>query len=383
MTALRILSLFCGAGGIDEGIRQAGHRTKTAVDSDPDCCDTMRANHPGTETVCSTVGDALRDGILDRRYDAVVGGPPCQPHSLANHQRDNNPENIDEFVDVARTVGAHILFIENVPGAVPVLDKLPYNLYRIDTADYGVPQNRPRVISTTLPLPRPTHSKYGNGTLDATPHLKRWVSVADALGLDGIMQDHKWGLTTKPRNRSTDRPARTILAGSREWIVSRNNRGSGNWNKKRPVTEPSYALMTGARFWLMRSNATTTTYKDTPVDDLDGKPDGVPSLHDVHAITAKNPKFVKKHPFIDPRRPSSTLLAKHDHSITGNMIRDGDLARKLTMRELATLQGFPESYVFVGSGGPSKIRQIGNALPPAISRAFFRQVPKTRRKAKV
>jgi len=55
------------------------------------------------------------------------------------------------------------------------------------------------------------------------------------------------------------------------------------------------------------------------------------------------------------------------------MVTDGNYARKLTLEEIKILQGFPESYLFSGNKGEQR-RQIGNAVPPQVITAFFKQL---------
>lgn len=79
-------------------------------------------------------------------------------------------------------------------------------------------------------------------------------------------------------------------------------------------------------------------------------------------------KFKMNHPSQELWRPSRTQTSAH-HATGTELVTDGTWERKLTLEELATLQGFPDTYKFVGNKG-SRLRQIGNALPPAVSRAY-------------
>ena len=91
---MRILSLYCGAGGIDEGLRQAGLTTTMAIDNNPICCKTMRLNHPDTEVICDAI--AALEGSLGK-YDMVVGGPPCPESSTANTGHSNDASEVNRF----------------------------------------------------------------------------------------------------------------------------------------------------------------------------------------------------------------------------------------------------------------------------------------------
>ena len=81
-----------------------------------------------------------------------------------------------------------------------------------------------------------------------------------------------------------------------------------------------------------------------------------------------NPVWFKKHRPRHIDQPVNTILAG-DKGRVDKVITDNKHARKLTLVELAILQGFPPRYRFVGSKG-KQIEQIGNALPPAVTKAF-------------
>jgi DNA (cytosine-5)-methyltransferase 1 len=89
---LRVVDLFCGAGGLSEGLRQAGFEIVAAADHDPDACATYRLNFADTRLV---EGDLTARGkhqavieALDEPVDLLAGGPPCQAFSqIHNHDR--------------------------------------------------------------------------------------------------------------------------------------------------------------------------------------------------------------------------------------------------------------------------------------------------------
>ena len=336
---MRILSLYCGGGGIDEGLKQAGLHTTLAIDAAPYCCETMRLNHPNTEVICSQVAD-LEHSL--GRYDMVVGGPPCTDFSLANVQKTMDTTEVERFWRIVRNVHAKTVIMENVPNVAKVLPPgtASMNKYVVNAADYGVPQIRRRLIVTNLLRPRPTHSEHGGqSTLDGL-HLHPWVTIRDALNLppDGIIQDRKQCRDPdRPRNYTVDRPSCTIHTDSRMWLVARENRGCGNWDRRRPVDSPAYTVMANSRLWLLTD------------------------------LQKKYPQRFEKHAPFQVDKPARTILGK-DYCTPYQMVTDNMYARKLTVEELAVLQGFPPGYRFAG-GKTKQIRQIGNALPPAVTRA--------------
>ena len=199
---MKIVSLFSGAGGLDLGLLRAGHQISWANDFDEDAVTTYRANI-GAHIACA---DITQVSIADiPKADVVVGGFPCQGFSLANLKRSGNDDRNQLYKQVLRVVAAiqpKYFLAENVRGILSLengtaINKILHDFrklgYRVahslfNAADYGVPQNRYRVIiagtradlpeSTEYRFPAPTHSRSGGD------RLLRWVSISE--GIKGI-----------------------------------------------------------------------------------------------------------------------------------------------------------------------------------------------------
>src|SRR3989304_7126520 len=172
---MRVLSLYCGAGGIDEGLKQAGIKTSLAIDCERDCIETIKLNHE-CETIISKIEDV--ESSLDN-FDIIVGGPPCPEFSRAKVSRTLDPTEVNRFWSIVEKIKPKYFLMENVQDVIKVCNK---KNYLINCADYGVPQTRLRRIFTNLPLPRQTHAKTTSYTL-AGDIIKKWPSVKDTLGL--------------------------------------------------------------------------------------------------------------------------------------------------------------------------------------------------------
>lgn len=91
--SLKMIDLFCGAGGLSLGFTQEGFVTSLANDIQDCCVDTYAHNHPETPRNHIVLGDIkdvvknLDELLAGRNVDIVVGGPPCQGFSMANRQR--------------------------------------------------------------------------------------------------------------------------------------------------------------------------------------------------------------------------------------------------------------------------------------------------------
>jgi DNA (cytosine-5)-methyltransferase 1 len=179
---MRIVSLFSGAGGLDLGLIKSGHNVVWANDIDPDAVATYRRNI-GHHIVGGPIEDGPSTAIPD--CDAVVGGFPCQGFSQANllrFEKDQRNRLYLEFKRVIKDKRPLYFLAENVRGILSLgagraIKKIEKDFaacgYRVkkqlfNVADFGVPQNRWRVIiagtrcdlpeSADFEFPVPTHA---------------------------------------------------------------------------------------------------------------------------------------------------------------------------------------------------------------------------------
>lgn len=166
---LRAIDLFCGAGGLTQGLKDADFSVVGAVDIAPLAIEAYKENHPDTqvwerditrlkpEVVMKELG--LQRGDLD----LLAGCPPCQGFStMRTHRRGTNIEDprnrlVAQFARFAEALRPRSLMMENVPGLgddrrfklmLRRLEKLGYELTYgvLDASDYGVPQRRRRFV---------------------------------------------------------------------------------------------------------------------------------------------------------------------------------------------------------------------------------------------
>ncbi len=164
---MKIVSLFSGCGGLDLGLINAGHKVVYASDIDFDSCQTY-TNNFGHECHCEDVKQLDTDKLP--KYDLLVGGFPCQGFSIANlyrTEKDSRNELYLQIVRILRETNPKFFLAENVQGilslgrgkVVEMIEKefsevgtdIGNNGYEVrrfllNAADYGVPQNRKRVI---------------------------------------------------------------------------------------------------------------------------------------------------------------------------------------------------------------------------------------------
>lgn len=127
MAKRRVVSLFSGAGGLDYGFEAAGYRSMLAVDADPDCCEalsTSRVWHVHEADVTKLRGDDLLQlsGLRRKEIDVLIGGPPCQPFSKSGFWRSDGARRLAD--PRARTLGAFMRLVEETLPAAFLLENV-------------------------------------------------------------------------------------------------------------------------------------------------------------------------------------------------------------------------------------------------------------------
>ena len=355
---MRAVSIYSGSGGIDIGLRDAGIKTTLAIDHEHDCVMSIRLNF-GCEVICDEMQNVK--GSIGRA-DIIVGGPPCPDFSRANVKRNYDAVDVNLFWEIVDEVKPKYFLMENVPDVIKVCKR---KNFQINCANYGTPQTRIRRFYTNLPEPKRSHSKNPTTTLFEEP-LKKWVSVREALGLKGVIEDRKntrtnSGEERKDRIYDTDKPSHSIVTDPREWFISKSGHITQNREKiTRSIDEPSDTIVNAGQMKL-------TNYEINSIKKIRNR-----KVLTLDELRGKNPIMYEKHPPQTFDLPSSTINTK-DRALANDFITDGKKARKLTNAELAILQGFPKNYKFWGTKTSIR-KQIGNAVPPQPVEALFKQI---------
>ena len=175
---IRVVDLFCGAGGLAYGLRSAGLEIAAGVDLDPACRHPFEANCGGRFVLQSvaTLGiQALSEWYGECDVRVLAGCAPCQPFSKYSQSRKSPDERwtlLRSFLRLAKDLLPEIVTMENVVGlsARPIWPEFVNGLidsgYKVDWAevncsDYGVPQSRRRLVLLAsrlgrIELPEPT-----------------------------------------------------------------------------------------------------------------------------------------------------------------------------------------------------------------------------------
>jgi DNA (cytosine-5)-methyltransferase 1 len=333
---LKIISLFSGCGGLDLGFTKAGFKLIYANDNDRVVWETFEKNHKKPIDKRSLF-EIKSEEIPEA--DGIIGGPPCQSWSLAGEMRGAKDERgllFYEYVRILQDKKPKFFLAENVPGIISsthlpefkkIVKKFSEVGYEIsfkllDARDYGVPEERKRVIIVGLrkdlklrfEFPQPTHSKYGSTTLDGKKTLK-WLTLKDAVG---DLPEPIRALDKNKTNGTLTVPNHEYMNGSFSSIyMSRNRRR--NWN------EPSFTIQAGGRH--------------APLHPSSARMEKVEK--DLWRFTGAKPQF-----------------------------------RRLSVREVARIQTFPDNFMFYYSNIADGYKMIGNAVPVKLAEAVAKQVRK-------
>lgn len=339
------ISLFSGAGGLDYGFEAAGFRTAVALERDPRCAETLRANRPWPvierDITQVTTDELLRTaGSQAGKVDILIGGPPCQPFSKAGFwatgqaRRLDDPRasTLDHYLRILAEVQPRAFLLENVEGlgfrgkdeglhlihsALAEINAHVGTRYSaavavLNAADYGVPQLRRRLFiigarnGTAFRFPEPTHADPGSITWAANG--QRWRTAWDAL----------YDLP------EADDPT---LQMQGKWAALMPSIPEGQnylWHTARGGGEPLFGWR--RRYW----------------------------------------SFLQK---LAKDQPAWTLAAQPGPA-TGPFHWSG---RRLSAREMARLQTFPGDVQVTGSLSDAQ-RQLGNAVPSLLAEVLARAI---------
>jgi DNA (cytosine-5)-methyltransferase 1 len=350
MKSLTAVDLFSGCGGLSLGMREAGFQVVGAVEVDATAAETYRTNHPNTtlveKDICSVTGTELLREIGAEAVSLVMGCAPCQGFcSLTRKAKKPDPRNrlVLEMSRVIDEVRPSAVMMENVPGLLTsgkdifrrFVDDLEGRGYVceydvLQMADYGVPQNRRRLVLLAgkgfrIPLPEPTHARDPQPGSGLVP----WVTLLGATGRrpapvtlsaakrDGGPQRHNWHVV-RDLQPQTKRRLRAAMPGKTWRCVDESLRPECHRNGYVGFTN-TYGRMTWDEI-----SVTITAGCTTPCKGRFGHPD---------------------------RRRFT-----------------------ISVREAALVQTFPEDYAFVTDYIDAVCDLIGNAVPPRFAETLGRTI---------
>ena len=390
------IDLFSGCGGLSEGFYRMGFTALAHVEINHWACETLRKRmaYYGYSNIDREViekditsADILTDidnAVAGRSVDVIIGGPPCQAYSTAGRVRDakgmaSDPRNFlfESYVKILEHFQPKFFVFENVTGLLsarvngkPIMPSIMSalgNAYKLindpnilvhNTADYGVPQIRKRIIimgvrkdittKEAMDLYNGVVKTHWNPETDLVERkvLKKFVSVKDAIGdLPSVEpgEDASTNSYDYPCNNAfLKRIGKAGIHPLMDHIARKHN----------ALDRERFAIMINNHwsFGQLRKE--------------------MPQYEHEHARVFDNSYVVQWWDL-----PSKTILA-HIHKDGFQFIHpDGNQARSFTVREAARIQSFPDDFEFAGSRG-EKYKQIGNAVPPLFAEALAESIKK-------
>lgn len=360
-----VIDLFCGAGGLSEGLRQAGFTPKVGIDFDPHAAATYRHNHPGVPVIekdIATVSgrEVLRLAGVDR-VDLIAGGPSCQGFSTHGKRMEDDPRNFlfKHFVRLVNEIRPRMFLMENVKGMLTynkgafrrqieqAFEEIGYrtNFAQVVAADYGVPQLRHRILfmgtcEDALPLtfPAPTHGDPSKG-------LRPHVTVEQAIGdLPPIGQDY--AKLRRPYQSPPQGPYQVYCRTGAPTQVS--------MHVSRPLSTQASKLA--------KHIGQGQGLRAVPVDHL---PERFRRMRRIANGELRRDCTTLYHR-LSLERPSYTITCNYKNVASGPFLHPAE-DRSISHREAARFMSFPDRYEFVGASIP---RQIGNSVPPLLAKAI-------------
>ena len=394
MNKPKLVSLFAGAGGLDLGFIKAGFEVVWANDFDENAVKTYHKNI-GTHSVLGDITKIKSSEIPDE-VDVITGGFPCQGFSVANTKRNVEDKRnflYKEMLRIIKDKQPKFFVAENVKGLLSLgqglvikmieddFSEIGYKMdYRVlNSADFGVPQNRERVIiignrlGKTNIFPEPTHSKQETENLfSAISPLAPHRTVKSAIGylenIETVERNSNQVINFKGRKiynhiaytnvqtKFWKRYGNTTQAGICDYLKF--------WRDKKGIStkkvDEYFGYKHTAGHWFRKDNKSGSIPKPSDwwkLKKLLGFDDKFDNF--VTKLVEKEILFEQSLRITNWDRPSDTITASTPEIHISKK-------RRLSVRECAILQTFPDDFIFHGSLS-SCHRQVGNAVPPLLA----------------
>lgn len=342
MDKFKVIDLFCGIGGFSYGFTMTDNfDVVLGADIWNVALDTFKKNHSGTELLnedLTTLPDEYWTKYKNK-IDVIIAGPPCQGFSMNGKRRKDDKRNslFEEVVRVTKIIQPKIVVIENVVGLLSMttldgkdvkeliveeFNKLGYNVkYKVlNAADYGVPQQRKRVIfiiskpDYNIEYPQPMYTE------------ENYITVGQAIGNVDPNGDEYLEQTCDFQKMMSGRKdiCNHIRRKSNELVTKRMSfiPQGGNW-------------------------------KDIPKE-----------------LGTGGGTYSNAYRRLDLKKPSITIK----HAAKAMIIHPTE-DRILTVRECARLQSFDDNFILTGNGSDQH-QQLANAVPPLLGKAIAEEIYK-------
>ncbi len=317
---MNVISLFSGCGGLDLGFERAGFQVPVANEFDPTIFETFKVNHPNTHLIEGDIRKVTKEDILpflDGEVDGIIGGPPCQSWSEAGALRgieDARGQLFFDYIRILTEFKPKFFLAENVSGMLAnrhseavqnilgLFENAGYDvtLTLVNAKDYGVAEERKRVF---------------------------YIGFRKDLHVDFVFPK---GSTVEPSKKLT---LRDIIWDLQETAVP-----AGVKNHHNPEAINNNEYFTGAYSPIFMSRNRVKGW-------------------DEQAFTVQaSGRQCQLH----PQAPKMLKFDKNDCRFVPGQEH---LYRRMTIREVARVQGFPDDFQFLYTDTNNAYKMIGNAVP--------------------
>ena len=314
---MALISLFSGAGGLDLGFHKAGFKTAVANEFDPKICPTFRHNFP---EVCLIEGDIrnINEKFFPKNIDGIIGGPPCQSWSEGGAKRgidDPRGQLFRDYIRILKAVQPLFFVAENVSGMLAprnakVVEEFlkefrnagigyDVRMKMLNAKDYEVPEDRDRVFYIGF------RKDLGITDYEYPSPIAKRQTLKDAIGdlqdsaIPAKAQNHSNGSKCKVANHEY------YTGGFSSIFLSR--------NRVRKWDEQGFTVQASGRQCQLHPQA---------------------------------PQMIK-------------VSANEQIFVPGQE----HLYRRMTVREVARIQTFPDDFMFIYDDVNMGYKMIGNAVP--------------------
>lgn len=326
---MRIVSLFSGAGGLDLGFHKAGFQTVAANEIDPKIIPTFKANFPDVEMIAGDICNVFSSEFPDN-IDGIIGGPPCQSWSEAGSLKgieDKRGQLFYEYIRIIRDKKPLFFVAENVSGMLAqrhseavrgflrLFDEAGYNVFMklVNANDYDVAEDRERVFYIGFRKDLGITNFAFPQPLSYKPTLKECI----------------WDLkdTAIPARDKNMTNGDACVVPNHEYFIGSFSSIFMSRNRVRSWDEPAFTVQASGRQCQLHPQA---------------------------------PKMVKV------AADKQIFAVGKEH-----------LYRRMTVREVARIQGFPDSFKFIYSDVNYGYKMIGNAVPINLAYHIAKQIKNT------
>jgi DNA (cytosine-5)-methyltransferase 1 len=326
---MNLISLFSGAGGLDLGFEKAGFKILWANEYDKTIWKTYRENHLTTELDTRSIRDVNTDEIILRygEIDGIIGGPPCQSWSLAGSMRgilDERGQLVLEYLRFINDIKPTFFLFENVPGLVS----------RTHFPEFLNLVNEFRKLGYVVNYSTLDASDYG------VSQIRKRVFIV------GIRSD----LNKEFDFQSIEKSQKKYTLNDSIKDLAKSATPSENNRKRDKLSVPNHEYFIGdySSIYMSRNRRKNWDEQSFTIQ-ASGR----------HA----------------PLHPDSSKMIKID---TDKMefFDKGNETRRLTVRECARIQGFPDNFIFYYNRLDDGYKMVGNAVPVKLVQAIATELLK-------